>query len=164
VGCAPAEEAPTPAARGPLRAPAALPTRTFAFVLVDMGGGVALTADEARGRLLDAPDSLRNHLLAATDAMVPADAALDVRIADASDDLAIEVVDARDSGDATVPRVATARGPPFSPGGAGCGCATARVAVGASREGPLADGGLVGFIVMGASVLRLRRWPMRPRR
>jgi MYXO-CTERM domain-containing protein len=64
LGCAPAEEAPATHARAALRAPAALPPRSIAFVLVDMGGGVALTADEARGRLLDAPDSLRNHLLA----------------------------------------------------------------------------------------------------
>jgi MYXO-CTERM domain-containing protein len=38
--------------------------RSFAFVLVDMGGGVNTTADDAIGRLITAPDSIRNYYLA----------------------------------------------------------------------------------------------------
>ncbi len=38
--------------------------RSFAFVLVDMGMGVNTTADDAMGRLITAPDSIRNYYLA----------------------------------------------------------------------------------------------------
>jgi MYXO-CTERM domain-containing protein len=64
ASCAPPQDAVATDARAALRAPATLPPRSVAFVLVDLGGGVALTPDAARGRLLDDPDSLRHHLLA----------------------------------------------------------------------------------------------------
>jgi hypothetical protein len=38
--------------------------RSFAFVLVDMGAGVNTTADDAMGRLITGPDSIRNYYLA----------------------------------------------------------------------------------------------------
>jgi hypothetical protein len=38
--------------------------RSFAFVLVDMGAGVNTTAADAMGRLVTAPDSIRNYYLA----------------------------------------------------------------------------------------------------
>jgi hypothetical protein len=39
------------------------PPRTFAFVLVDIGGGVNLDAATATGRLISNPDSIRNYYL-----------------------------------------------------------------------------------------------------
>jgi hypothetical protein len=39
------------------------PARSFAFVLVDLGGGVNTTADAAMGRLITGADSIRNYYL-----------------------------------------------------------------------------------------------------
>jgi Gametolysin peptidase M11 len=44
-------------------APAYAP-RSFAFVLVDTGSGINTTADDVMGRLITAPDSIRNYYLA----------------------------------------------------------------------------------------------------
>jgi hypothetical protein len=46
-----------------LRNAAPFPARAFAFVLVDLGGGVNTTADAAMGRLITAADSIRNYYL-----------------------------------------------------------------------------------------------------
>jgi MYXO-CTERM domain-containing protein len=47
-----------------LKTAAPYPSRSFAFVLVDMGAGVNTTADVALGRLIGDPDSIRNYYLA----------------------------------------------------------------------------------------------------
>jgi MYXO-CTERM domain-containing protein len=46
-----------------LRNQAPYAPRSFAFVMLDMGGGVNTTADAAMGRLITAPDSIRNYYL-----------------------------------------------------------------------------------------------------
>jgi MYXO-CTERM domain-containing protein len=46
-----------------LRNAAPYAPRSFAFVMLDMGGGVNTTADAAMGRLITAPDSIRNYYL-----------------------------------------------------------------------------------------------------
>jgi MYXO-CTERM domain-containing protein len=62
AACTPAE-APR---RASLRAPTPRAPRSYAFVLVDLGGGVDLSPERARGRLLTDPDSLRSHVRASS--------------------------------------------------------------------------------------------------
>ena len=42
------------------------PARTFAFVLIDIGGGVNRTTDDVMARMIDAPDSIRNYYMYAS--------------------------------------------------------------------------------------------------
>jgi MYXO-CTERM domain-containing protein len=50
--------------RAPLRMATPKAPRSFAFVLLDMGGGVNTTADMVNGRLLTGADSIKNYYLA----------------------------------------------------------------------------------------------------
>ena len=58
--------APIATRRSALVSGSAYASRSFALVLVDIGGGIDVTADGMMGTLLDDPDSLRNYYLDAS--------------------------------------------------------------------------------------------------
>jgi hypothetical protein len=55
--------APLATRNGALVSGTAYPARSFALVLVDIGGGISVTVDGMKGTLIDDPDSLRNYYL-----------------------------------------------------------------------------------------------------
>ena len=63
------ERAPVPATptiQAALIGAQPFPARTFAFVLIDIGGGVNRTTDDVMARMIDAPDSIRNYYMYAS--------------------------------------------------------------------------------------------------
>ena len=56
----------TPTIQAALIGAQPFPARTFAFVLIDIGGGVNRTTDDVMARMIDAPDSIRNYYMYAS--------------------------------------------------------------------------------------------------
>jgi hypothetical protein len=56
----------TPTIQAALIGAQPFPARTFAFVLIDIGGGVNRTTDDVLARMIEAPDSIRNYYMYAS--------------------------------------------------------------------------------------------------